>query len=162
MESEHPDFVALKTKYSSGEERGVVDLPAADTALGALKLLFKVDGGEARSMDPHADDQPPVDDRKNPEDRPDEQKKKFEEWLFNTLYPALREGYDGGDQERKIRVLYWGDVLTPHEVTVAIHEDARLSIGSAHLSLVALAVVVSSMGLGTAIFTLFGGSAASR
>ena len=62
MESEHPDFVALKTKYSSGEERGVVDLPAGDTALGALKLLFKVDGGEARSMDPHADDQPPVDE----------------------------------------------------------------------------------------------------
>jgi len=70
VESEHPDFVALKTKYSGGEERGVVDLPAADTALGALKLLFKVDGGEARSMDPHADDQPPVDDRKNPDDRP--------------------------------------------------------------------------------------------
>lgn len=65
----HPDFVALRTKYAGDDEVGTVGL-AGKNGLGELRLRFLSDGGAARNIDPHRDDQPPVDDRKNPEDRP--------------------------------------------------------------------------------------------
>lgn len=68
-DAKHPDFVALRTKYAGGEEVGTVALGGAK-GLGELRLRFLSDGGSARNVDPHRDDQPPVDDRKNPDDRP--------------------------------------------------------------------------------------------
>lgn len=68
-DDKHPDFVALRTKYAGAESVGRVPLEGGN-GLGELRLRFLSDGGAARNLDPHKDDQPPVDDRKNPEDRP--------------------------------------------------------------------------------------------
>jgi hypothetical protein len=68
-DDKHPDFVALRTKHAGGEEVGTVPI-GGGKGLGELRIRFLSDGGAARNVDPHKDDQPPVDDRKNPDDRP--------------------------------------------------------------------------------------------
>ena len=41
VESEHPDFVALKAKYANGEEVGSVPLPAGANGIGELRVRFR-------------------------------------------------------------------------------------------------------------------------
>ena len=93
VDEEHPDFVALRTKYAGGDEVGTVPLPGRQ-GLGELRLRFLSDGGTLRNLDPHKDDQPVVDDRKNPEDRPGVRVRQQSKDVIALIMAAEKVGAD--------------------------------------------------------------------
>ena len=61
-------------------------------------------------------------------DKPAAQKERYQQFLYSTLYPALR---DASANMKHVRVLYYGYVLTQHEVHMAVAADSLFAIGSA-------------------------------